>query len=54
MPDSNFSLPNDKTELVDDIQEAIDMETLAEKIVTLLRKEIEIETERFGKLLTGR
>lgn len=54
MPESELSLPNDNTELVDGLQAAIDMEVLAEKIMALLRKEIEIESERFGKLIAGR
>jgi hypothetical protein len=53
MSDLNPSLPNDTTELVDDAP-AIDMDALAEKILALLRKEIEIETERCGDLFAGR
>ncbi len=54
MPEVDDSLPNAENELVDAPQAAIDMEALAEKIMALLRKEIEIESERFGKLLSGR
>ncbi len=54
MTESELSLPNDNTELVDESQATIDMEALAEKIMALLRKEIEIESERFGKLIAGR
>jgi len=53
MPGLNPSLSNDTTELVDDAS-AIDMEALAEKILALLRKELEIETERCGDLPVGR
>lgn len=34
--------------------DAIDLEALAAKIVELLLRELEIETERAGKLLQGR
>lgn len=45
---------NENTGLVNVPNQDIDMETLAEKIIALLRREIEIETERFGKLPSGR
>lgn len=54
MPEVEDSLPNAENELIDAPQPVIDMDVLAEKILALLRKEIEIETERFGKLLSGR
>jgi hypothetical protein len=54
MQNENSSPTNEATGLVDDPQEVIDMEALAEKIVALLRRELEIEAERFGKYLTGR
>lgn len=54
MPGLNPSLSNDATELVDDASADIDMDALAEKILALLRKEIEIETERCGNLPAGR
>jgi len=41
-------------DLVDNLPAAIDMEALAEKILSLLRREIEIESERNGKYSTGR
>jgi hypothetical protein len=54
MTEINNSPTNDYTGLVNDSTQGIDMEALAEKIVALLRREIEIETERFGKFLAGR
>jgi hypothetical protein len=54
MPQPDSSLPNDNSELVETGQEPVDMEALAEKILTLLRREIESESERIGKLSTGR
>jgi hypothetical protein len=52
-PTNNFPT-NENTGLVNDSEQDIDMEALAEKIIALLRREIEIETERFGKLPPGR
>jgi hypothetical protein len=47
------TLPGANSELVTPSQPTVDLEALAEKIVALLRREIEIETERVGKLLSG-
>ena len=45
---------NADTGLVDKMKQAnIDMDALAEKIVALLRRELEIEAERCGKQMTG-
>jgi hypothetical protein len=54
MNEPNISLPNADRELVNDPQAVVDLEALAEKIVALLRREMEIEKERAGKMFTGR
>lgn len=54
MTETTSSPTNEDTGLVNDPAQGIDMEALAEKIVALLRREIEIEAERFGKFLAGR
>ncbi|MFO7583562.1 MAG: hypothetical protein R6W69_02445 [Anaerolineales bacterium] len=54
MTETNSSPTNENTGLVNAPEQDIDMEALAEKIIVLLRREIEIETERFGKLPPGR
>jgi hypothetical protein len=54
MPEnSSPSLPGASSELVEPSPAAVDLQALAEKIVALLRREIEIETERAGKFFTG-
>ncbi len=54
MTELEVSLPNEYTGLVETPQASIDMEALAEKIVDLLKRELEREAERSGKFGPGR
>jgi hypothetical protein len=53
MPDPDLPSPVTSAEPGDTSVPSIDLEALAEKIVTLLRREIELETERTGKFCSG-
>ncbi len=55
MPDLELPLPNDDPGLVDaPPQGEIDMDALAEKIVALLKRELEREAERFANVKPNR
>lgn len=54
MTERELPLPNESTGLVETPQAPLDMEALAEKIVALLKRELEREAERSGKFAPGR
>lgn len=49
----DLHLPDADSELANDPKAGIDLEALAEKIIALLLREMELEAERAGKLFKG-